>query len=674
MIKWIRSKIGVQLLITFSVVLVLLMVSLTYIATRMVGEFGKFSADSNEINAKENAEAFMARITHEQAMRYENIFRMPAAASALIAKQAAFYLDHTELYGAKPLKPNEKLVIYPHNGIFSNDNSKSTMVLYWGSPTMSQDISEQIKTLSHIDPLLKTVKEENPESVACYVVTEPGLARYYPNIHGVEKLPPTTKFDIRNANWYWIAKPENNLERKTKWSNIYLDSVGQGLLITASTPLYSKNGEYLGASGVDVTLNTIVNDIFADIPSCHQMEGLFSFLIDNQGRLIAFPPEYLDMFEIEMHQDKLKDASIVLQHSILDSSNSEIRKIGEAMLEKNYQISGFTLNGQRYIISSHFMPSLEWRLGVVAPESVILASVQELRNTVDLTVDKMTSKFALLTAFFLIFAIIVIIVFSIKSFIKPLNKLSKGALRVKEGDLTTHVDIYTKNEIGSLAEMFNNMIDTLREARDQEKIYTEKLEQKVKGRTQELQIKNEEQKSTLQNLKREILERQKAEHDLRASEDRFKALHNASFGGIAIHEKGIILDCNKGLSEMTGYSVTELIGMDGLLLIAEKSRDSVMNNILSGYEKPYEETGLRKNGEEFPMRLEAQGIPYKGKNVRVVEFRDITEQKLAEAEHERLKFQLQQAQKMESIGTLAGGIAHDFNNILFPILGHTEML
>jgi PAS domain S-box-containing protein len=127
-----------------------------------------------------------------------------------------------------------------------------------------------------------------------------------------------------------------------------------------------------------------------------------------------------------------------------------------------------------------------------------------------------------------------------------------------------------------------------------------------------------------------VTARKEAEQALRESELRYKALHNASFGGITIHDKGIILDCNQGLSTISGYTYEELIGMDGLLLIAESARDLVRGNIRAGYEKPYEAMGLRKNGEEFPVRLEARSIPYHGKEVRAVEFRDITELKQSE--------------------------------------------
>lgn len=172
---------------------------------------------------------------------------------------------------------------------------------------------------------------------------------------------------------------------------------------------------------------------------------------------------------------------------------------------------------------------------------------------------------------------------------------------------------------------------------------------------------------------RDITERKKAEVKLRQSEERFRALHNASFGGIIIHDKGLILDCNQGLSEISGYTFDELVGMDGLQLIAPDWRNIVQEKIYSGYEETYEVEGLRKDGTIYPLSIRGSNIPYKGHEVRVTEFRDITERKKVEEERRRLEAQLTQAHKMESIGALAGGIAHDFNNILGAILGYVQL-
>lgn len=138
----------------------------------------------------------------------------------------------------------------------------------------------------------------------------------------------------------------------------------------------------------------------------------------------------------------------------------------------------------------------------------------------------------------------------------------------------------------------------------------------------------------------DITERRAVQQQLRESEERYKALHDASFGGIVIHDKGIIIECNQGLTDISGFAYDELIGMDGLLLIAPVTRELVYTNIISGYEKPYEAMGIRKNGEIYPLRLEARNVPYKGKIVRTVEFRDITESKLMQSELQKIEWLL----------------------------------
>lgn len=78
-------------------------------------------------------------------------------------------------------------------------------------------------------------------------------------------------------------------------------------------------------------------------------------------------------------------------------------------------------------------------------------------------------------------------------------------------------------------------------------------------------------------------------------------------------------------------------------------------------------SGIRSDGEEFPIEASISQIEADGQRLFTVIIRDITEKK-------RMEAQFLRAQRMESIGTLAGGIAHDLNNALSPILTATELL
>ena len=114
---------------------------------------------------------------------------------------------------------------------------------------------------------------------------------------------------------------------------------------------------------------------------------------------------------------------------------------------------------------------------------------------------------------------------------------------------------------------------------------------------------------------------------LQESEARFRALHEASFGGIMIHDGGIVLDCNEKMADLTGCHVDELIGTDFMDCIAPECRDIVRQRGRSGYDEAYEVVGLRRDGTRLPISVHGKPIRYRGRDVRVTEVRDIGEQK-----------------------------------------------
>ncbi|MFQ5770590.1 MAG: PAS domain S-box protein, partial [bacterium] len=129
---------------------------------------------------------------------------------------------------------------------------------------------------------------------------------------------------------------------------------------------------------------------------------------------------------------------------------------------------------------------------------------------------------------------------------------------------------------------------------------------------------------------RDITKRKRTEEALRISEEKFRRLSSVAFEGIAIHEKGKILDANQTLADMFGYELSEFIGKNALDFTAPESRELLLKHILSGYEKPYEAIGVRKDKSTFPVEIIGKSAAYQGRQVRVAALRDITERKRME--------------------------------------------
>ena len=182
----------------------------------------------------------------------------------------------------------------------------------------------------------------------------------------------------------------------------------------------------------------------------------------------------------------------------------------------------------------------------------------------------------------------------------------------------------------------------------------------------------------------DVTDRKQFEKALGESEEKFRSISANALDAIVMIDPGNqICFWNKAAEDIFGYRAKEVIGQQIFALLAppdyHQAYFKAFSCFLESGEKPVagrtvELAAVHKNGRLLSLELSVSALQLKGQWHAVGILRDISERKRAESEQEKLRIQLQQAQRMEAIGTLAGGVAHDLNNILSGIVSYPDLI
>ncbi|MGD8256311.1 MAG: ATP-binding protein [Desulfobacterales bacterium] len=172
---------------------------------------------------------------------------------------------------------------------------------------------------------------------------------------------------------------------------------------------------------------------------------------------------------------------------------------------------------------------------------------------------------------------------------------------------------------------------------------------------------------------------------LQQSEKNYRELvENANSIILRINTSGKITFFNEFAQRVFGYSEKEILGKNAEHLVLPNheirrlSFEDLITSLQTDPERPLvsENESILRSGEKVSIAWTYK--PIFDENGQLKEIlcigNDISELKRAAKEKDELQAQLQRAQKMEAIGTLAGGVAHDLNNILSGIVSYPELL
>jgi len=174
-----------------------------------------------------------------------------------------------------------------------------------------------------------------------------------------------------------------------------------------------------------------------------------------------------------------------------------------------------------------------------------------------------------------------------------------------------------------------------------------------------------------------------ARSEARLSEERIRSLAESVPDAIITRDSdNRLIYWNKAAGQMFDYSSFDAVQIDPVRLVVPEERQKYQQALARAGEEwnggwrrasPLEFTGVRNNGEQFPVDLSISFWRSDSQIFRTEVFRDARDRKTAEQERDEAIARFHEAQKHESLGTLAAGVAHDFNNILGIMNGYAHL-
>lgn len=177
-----------------------------------------------------------------------------------------------------------------------------------------------------------------------------------------------------------------------------------------------------------------------------------------------------------------------------------------------------------------------------------------------------------------------------------------------------------------------------------------------------------------------VVERRRAEAALAARERHYRSLiENAQDVIAVVDRRNLLRYASPALERVLGWRPEERLGRDLLELVHAEDRPAVGRQLERTFRQPgshplEESRWQHRDGSLRFLEVIASGHrEADGEQRVVINARDVSDRRRAEAERQQLEEQLRHSQRWEMIGTISGDIAAEFNNVLTPILGFAEL-